>query len=74
MRVIIDRFEQDFAVVELEDGSFALMAVNLLPGAGEGDVVEIKVDRGETERRKNLIQELRKKVAKAKDGGGLTPP
>ena len=68
MRVIIDRFEQDYAVVELEDGSMAHMAVKLLPGACEGDVVEIKVDREETARRKKLIQELRKKVVQGKNG------
>ncbi|HBL36343.1 MAG TPA: DUF3006 domain-containing protein [Firmicutes bacterium] len=62
MRVIIDRFEQGFAVVELEDGSFALMAINLLPDAREGDVVEIKVDREETDRRKDLIRALQQKA------------
>lgn len=63
MRVIIDRFEADYAVVELEDGSMAHMAVKLLPGAREGDVVEIKVDREETARRKELILELRKRAS-----------
>ncbi|NLC53945.1 MAG: DUF3006 domain-containing protein [Firmicutes bacterium] len=63
MRVIIDRFEAEYAVVELEDGSMALMATKLLPGAKEGDVVLITVDREETARRKRLIQELRKRVA-----------
>jgi hypothetical protein len=67
MRVIIDRFEQGFAVVELEDGSFALMAIKLLPDAREGDVVEIKVDREETERRKNAIQALQEKVKAAEN-------
>ena len=36
MRVIIDRFEAEYAVVELEDGSMALMATKLLPGARRG--------------------------------------
>ena len=68
MRVIIDRFEAEYAVVELEDGSMALMATKLLPGAKEGDVVLITVDREETARRKRLIQELRKRVVQGKDG------
>ena len=45
MRVIIDRFEGEYAVVELEDGSMAYLAAKLLPGAREGDVVLIKIGR-----------------------------
>ncbi|NLY91613.1 MAG: DUF3006 domain-containing protein, partial [Firmicutes bacterium] len=39
MRVIIDRFEGDYALVELENGSVVPMLVLLLPGAREGDVI-----------------------------------
>jgi len=70
MRVIIDRFEEEYAVVELEDGSMAYLPAKLLPGAREGDVVEIKVDQAETARRKRLIQELRKKAVQGEDGRG----
>ena len=66
MRVIIDRFEGDYAIVELEDGSFAQLSVKFLPGAEEGDVVEIKVDREETVRRKKLIRELQEKAKAAR--------
>jgi hypothetical protein len=68
MRVIIDRFEQDYAVVELEDGSMAHMAVKLLPGAAEGDVVEIKIDREATAERKKRIEELRNSMVQGQDG------
>ncbi|NLY91593.1 MAG: DUF3006 domain-containing protein [Firmicutes bacterium] len=64
MRVIIDRFEGEFALVELENGSVVPMSAQLLPGAREGDVVEIKIDRAETARRRQLIEELRQKVAR----------
>ena len=64
MRVIIDRFETDYAVVELEDGSFLQLPSKLFPGAVEGDVVVIKVDKQETEKRKKLIWDLRRRMDK----------
>ena len=40
MKVIIDRFEGGFAVVELEDGRFVNVDRKLIPaGAKEGDVL-----------------------------------
>jgi hypothetical protein len=51
MRIIIDRFEGDFAVVELEDKSFVDMPLKLIPeGAKEGDILEIEINREETEK------------------------
>ncbi len=44
MKVIIDRFEEDYAVVELE----------------EGDVLTIKIDEEATERRRNRVEERMK--------------
>ncbi len=42
MRIIIDRFEGEFAVVEMPDGSFCNMPRCLVPdGAGEGTVLDI---------------------------------
>lgn len=61
---IIDRFEGDWAVVELEDGSFVDIAIsNLAPDASEGDVVLIEGDRTillheETQARKRHIDKL----------------
>ena len=44
MRVIIDRFEEDIAVLELDKGNRRLNAPKeLFKGAHEGDTVEITV-------------------------------
>lgn len=49
LRIIIDRFEGEFAVVELEDKSFIDMPIELVPeGAKEGDIVEIQINHEET--------------------------
>ncbi len=59
MKIIIDRFEGSFAVVELSDMTFADMPVSLVPeGAKEGDVLSIKIDKEETENRRKRIEKL----------------
>ena len=58
MQVIIDRFEGDFAVVEIDEGNFTKMPRLLLPGAKEGDVVNIIIDDNETNLRKRKINAL----------------
>lgn len=59
MRVIIDRFEEDKAIVELENGEMQHLSAKLLPAmAAEGDVLTIEIDEDETERRKNRLNEL----------------
>ncbi|MDP4118615.1 MAG: DUF3006 domain-containing protein [Bacillota bacterium] len=59
MKIIIDRFEGDFAVVEISAGDFANMPKTLVPsGTKEGDVLSIEIDKGETERRKKEIDDL----------------
>ncbi|NLW56131.1 MAG: DUF3006 domain-containing protein [Firmicutes bacterium] len=62
MRVTIDRLENDYAVVELEDGTFVTVPALLFPGAAEGDVLRIEVDREATEERKQLIRDLHNKL------------
>ena len=52
MRAVIDRFEGDFAVIELDDGGFSNLPKELVPGAKEGDIVIIKVESGESETQK----------------------
>ena len=60
MKVIIDRFEGKFAVIELEDGSFANMPKVLVPiAAKEGSVLLIEIDQEETQKRKAIIEILR---------------
>lgn len=59
MTVIIDRFEGDFARVELPDGKMVDMPRCLLPKeTAEGDVITISVDPDETASRKKRIDNL----------------
>ena len=57
--LIVDRFESDFAVCEIEEGVFADIPLKALPdGVHEGDVIKISVDKDETESRKKNINNL----------------
>lgn len=58
MKVIIDRFEGDFAVVETEDKVMVNLHKSLIPGAKEGDVINIIIDEEETQQRKDKIQKM----------------
>lgn len=58
IKVIIDRFEGEFAVVETEDKEMLNIPHKLLPDACEGDVVTITIDKDETEKRKKNIKNL----------------
>lgn len=58
LKIIIDRFEGDFAVVELDDKGLINMPIELVPeGAKEGDVIEIQINHEET----RLIKEEKEK-------------
>jgi len=58
MDVIVDRFEGDFAIVELPDKTMVNMDKRLLPGAKEGDVVGIIISKKNTEQRKEKIKKI----------------
>lgn len=62
MKVIIDRFEGNYAVVEMADRTMANLARVLLPEAKEGDTVEITVCPGEAAPRKQQVETLMKEV------------
>ena len=62
MKVIIDRFEGEYAVVEIEVGRCVNIPKILLPNSKEGDIVKIEIDKLETEERKKNIQELMNNV------------
>lgn len=49
MKITIDRFEGDFAVAELSDGSFANLPRVFVPDAREGDIINIEKDIEATE-------------------------
>ncbi|MBC8589793.1 DUF3006 domain-containing protein [Wansuia hejianensis] len=57
MKVIIDRFEGEFALLELEDREIIDIPKRLLPEeAKEGDIIKIIIDEEETQKRKEQIQ------------------
>ena len=58
MKVIIDRFEGDYAVVEIDKGNFVNLPKELVPDAKEGDIVIIRVDHEETNKRKEHVKDL----------------
>lgn len=58
MKVILDRYEEDYAVVELENGELVNISKILLENAEEGDIIEIRVLKKETDERKNYLQGL----------------
>lgn len=59
MKVIIDRFEASYAVVELDDKTMVDLPKVLVPeGASEGDVLEIAVSVDKTNERKQRIEKL----------------
>lgn len=62
MKVIIDRFEGDYAVVEIEVGKCVNIPKILIPNAKEGDIIKIEIDNKETLERKKHIQELMNNV------------
>ena len=73
MKAIIDRIEENIAVLELEDKKSLEIPVTLLHGVKEGDVLYIElrengelnkyfIDREETDRRQKSASERLKKL------------
>lgn len=62
MKVAVDRFEGDFAVVELPDKTFINVPKILFSSAKEGDVFSIIKDEEETAFNKKSIEELAEKL------------
>ena len=53
MKYAIDRFENNYAITELEDNGFAnIPKAALPPNAKEGDVISIEIDVAATNKRK----------------------
>ncbi|MCH5317093.1 MAG: DUF3006 domain-containing protein [Eubacterium sp.] len=58
-KLIIDRFEGDFAVCETENLEFINLPKAALPSeAKEGDGISISIDNSETDKRKEKIEGL----------------
>lgn len=65
MKVIIDRFEGAFAVVETEDKMLINMPKELVPqGAAEGSVVVIEIDMDASSERHKKVTQLMNSVFK----------
>lgn len=63
MKFTIDRFEDSFAVVELENRDMVDIHISLIPkDAKEGDVLRITIDEDETLERKKRIEEKLKRL------------
>lgn len=58
LKVIIDRFEVDFAIVETLEKAMYNIPIVLVPGSREGDVISIIIDEDETQKRKDNIQRI----------------
>lgn len=59
MKVIIDRFEGEYAVVELPGRlMYDIPRAILPPDAKEGDVIDIRVDKEETKKRKDKMRSM----------------
>lgn len=58
MRVIVDRIEDNYMVIELEDGRFIDISKDLIPDIKEGDVIDININHEETLKRKKEITQV----------------
>lgn len=59
MKIIIDRYEEEFVVVELENKQMINIPKAIIPtNAREGDVISIEVDIDESTERKKKINNL----------------
>jgi len=59
MKIIIDRYEEKFAVVELENKQMINIPKEIIPtDAKEGDVISIEIDVDATNNRKENIHKL----------------
>ncbi|WP_324823657.1 DUF3006 domain-containing protein [Sinanaerobacter sp. ZZT-01] len=65
MKVIIDRFEGEYAVVELEDGTIVNMLKTLIPeNAKEGSIITISCNENETENRQENMKKKMNSIFK----------
>lgn len=57
MKIIVDRIEENYAIVELNGQTYNL-PIELIPSVKEGDILKIEVLKEETEQRKEEIEKL----------------
>ncbi len=62
MKWIIDRFEENYAVIECEKNIFNIPKNVLPPDVSEGDILNIEINTAETESRKSKTSERLKRL------------
>ena len=58
MKIIIDRFEEDMAIIELENLKTIAVPKELFKNANEGDIFKITFDEEETKKQKQNIKKI----------------
>ncbi|NIM47485.1 MAG: DUF3006 family protein [Candidatus Aenigmarchaeota archaeon] len=63
---VIDRFEEDLAVIKVDFGEIVWPKDKLPKGVGEGSVIHLKInsDKEETENKEELAKSLLKEILK----------
>lgn len=62
MKAILDRFEGEFAILELDVGEVVSVPKIIVGNAKEGDIIKISIDKDETSKRKKKIEKLMEDV------------
>ena len=62
MEVIVDRIEEDFLVLELENKEHVNVPKKLVPNALEGDIIDININYVKRAKRENEINSLKSKL------------
>lgn len=58
MTITIDRIEDNYLIVELENGKIINLPKELIPSAKENDIYTITLNKDEMKKRKNNINNL----------------
>lgn len=58
MQVTVDRIEEDYIVLELENGNIIDVPKELIPGAKEGDIVDIYINKEDRKNRESEVKKL----------------
>lgn len=58
MQLVVDRIEDEYLVVELEDGTIIDIPKEIVPNAKEGDIIDIYVNEQQTKKRKEEVKKI----------------
>ena len=62
MEVIVDRIEEDYLVLELENKKNVNIPKELIPNATEGDIIDININYEKRAKREKEIEGLKKRL------------